>query len=129
PPFAWDWYTKSDGFHVTVTRVEPSSSPEARMSMITVMVATELVWYENWAMSAINTGPPGTATTASNESAGELPPSALAVTTACPRVSPVTVPAAETEAAEGFRLTYVTSGFATGAPTGSCTVTAVPAVE
>src|SRR2546422_4169703 len=80
-------------------------------------------------MSAINTGPRGTATTASNESAGELPPSALAVTTACPRVSPVTVPAAETEAAEGFRLTYVTSGFATGSPKGSCTVTVVPAVE
>ncbi len=114
---------------MTFTLVDPSNSPEVRMSMITVTVNSVSVLNENWAISVMSTGPPGTATTASNESDGSMPPWAVATTTACPRLTPLTVPLPETEATEAFRLKYVTVGLGMVLPLSSFTVTIVPAAE
>src|SRR5690349_17776399 len=80
-------------------------------------------------MSDMSTGPPGTATTASTESDGEVPPAAVATTTACPRAMPLTVPVAEIEATNAFRLAYVIVAFDITLPLASLTITVVPAEE
>src|SRR5207302_11462657 len=59
-------------------------------------------------MSVVIAGPRGTATTASSESAGAVPPVAVATTTAWPRAMPFRTQPGESEATDGFRLTNVT---------------------
>src|SRR6266566_2491250 len=59
-------------------------------------------------MSVMTTGPPGAATTASSESAGALPPDAVATTTDWPRARPFKTPPGENEATKGFLLANVT---------------------
>src|SRR5437588_704367 len=74
-------------------------------------------------MSVMTTGPPGTATTASSESEGELPPVAVATTTVWPRATPFKTPPGEREATAGLRLTNVTVGFGIVFPLASFTTT------
>src|SRR5947208_13607926 len=76
-------------------------------------------------MSVMTTGPPGTATTASSESAGALPPDAVATTTDWPRARPFKTPPGENEAAKGFVLANVTVGFGIGLPSASLTTTSM----
>src|SRR6266581_2597034 len=76
-------------------------------------------------MSVTTTGPPGTATTASSESAGALPPDAVAATTDWPRARPFKTPPGENEATKGFLLANVTAGFGIVLPSASFTTTSM----
>src|SRR3989442_1450412 len=76
-------------------------------------------------MSVMTTGPPGTATTASSESAGALPPDAVATTPDWPRARPFKMPPGENEATKGFLLANVTVGFEMTLPSASLTTTSM----
>src|SRR2546429_327452 len=76
-------------------------------------------------MSVMTTGPPGTATTASSESAGALPPDAVATITDWPRARPFKTPPGENEATKGFLLANVTVGFGIVLPSASFTTTSM----
>src|SRR2546425_9004113 len=76
-------------------------------------------------MSVMTTGPPGAATTASSESAGALPPDAVATTTDWPRARPFKTPPGENAATKGFLLVNVTVGFEITLPSASLTTTSM----
>src|SRR5438309_6119285 len=76
-------------------------------------------------MSVMTTGRPGTATTASSESAGALPPDAVATITDWPRARPFKTPPGENAATKGFLLANVTVGFEMTVPSASLTTTSM----